>query len=438
VVGSGISGLSAAWLLAQAHDVTLYEAEPRPGGHSNTVNLPASLAGVPVDTGFIVYNERTYPNLTALFRHLGVETQASEMSFAVSARRGAVEYSGSGLAGLFAQRRNLVRPRFWRMVQDVLRFYREAEALLASGIEDGRSLGAYLAAGGYGEAFIAEHLLPMGAAIWSCPPEAMRDFPIDAFLRFFRNHGLLQIKDRPLWRTVSGGSRNYVAALLGAGITRRFGCPVVAVRRGPLGPEVFDGAGAARSYDHVVLATHSDQALRLLAQPTAQERALLGDIRYQRNTAVLHTDPALMPRRRRAWSSWNVTDTERADRPVAVTYWMNRLQRLPIDRDVFVTLNPRLEPRPALNIATFDYAHPLFDAAALRAQRSLWNLQGQGGVWFCGAYFGSGFHEDGLQAGLAVAEAIGGVRRPWSVADESGRIHLGPVDVPAVSRAVAA
>lgn len=424
VIGSGISGLSAAWLLSQRHRVTLYESDARPGGHSNTVTLPPAMGGLPVDTGFIVFNEATYPNLTALFRHLGVATRATEMSLAVSMDGGAFEYSGSNLDGLLARRSNALRPRFWSMLRDIARFYREAPVQARRPEWATRSLGEFLHHGAYGKSFVANHLLPMCAAIWSAPPRAMLDYPFESFARFCANHGLLQFKDRPVWRTVAGGSIAYVRALLAdAPLELRLNSDIVAIHGGPM-PELIDAAGHRHPYDGVVLACHADQALRLLARPSTLQSELLGAFRYQGNRAVLHGDPRLMPVSRRAWSSWNVIDTPDAGRPVAVTYWMNRLQHLDAAHDVFVSLNPNIEPRAESVVAAFDYAHPMFDSRAVAAQPRLWQLQGEGGLWFCGAYFGAGFHEDGLQAGLAVAEALGGVRRPWQVPDESGRIHV--------------
>ena len=422
VVGTGISGMACAWLLSRRHRVTVYETAPRLGGHTNTLVLEGPGGPQPVDTGFIVYNENTYPNLKALFAHLGVETRASEMSFAVSLDAGALEYAGTDLNGLFAQRSNLLKPRFLLMLRDLLRFYREAPAKLAG--LDGLSLGAFLDRDGYGKAFRDDHLLPMAAAIWSAPSKTLLDFPAVSFVRFCENHGLLKVTDRPIWRTVVGGSKRYIGPLTApyAGAIQ-LGRGIVSVVRDGRGVTVRDATGETARHDHVVLATHADQALASLAQPTAAERAVLGAFRYSRNRAVLHTDPALMPMRRSVWCSWNYLGRRGGDTDdLCVSYWMNRLQGLPPETDYFVTLNPTREPKGILH--EDDYQHPVFDLGALAAQRRLWSLQGGGNVWYCGAHFGAGFHEDGLQAGLAVAEALGGERRPWSVSGESGRIMI--------------
>lgn len=429
VIGSGISGLSAAWLLSRTMRVTLYESEARLGGHSNTVVVPTANGPIPVDTGFIVYNERNYPNLVALFNEIGVETAASEMSFAASLDGGKLEYSGSGLNGLMGQRGNVVRPRFWRMMRDILRFYREAPGLLQRADLDGLTLGEYLDRNRYAAAFIEDHLLPMGAAIWSMTAREMRDYPLLAFVRFFASHGLLNLVDRPAWRTVQGGSREYVRRLSALFVDAiRLRTPVARITRENGRVVVTDASGHTDSFSDVVVATHADQALRLLGDADAQERALLGAFRYTDNLAVLHSDDKLMPKRKRVWSSWNYIGERQSEgsRPLCVTYWMNRLQNLDSRHPLFVTLNPTRAIDPAKRIDSFQYTHPLFDQPALDAQKQLWRLQGQRNTWFCGAYFGYGFHEDGLQAGLAVAEDLANVRRPWNVGDESGRITLAP------------
>ncbi len=417
VVGSGIAGMSAAWLLAQAHDVVLYEHAPRLGGHTRTVAVPGT---GPVDMGFIVYNEATYPNLVALFRHLGVATRASEMSFGVSLRDGLREYAGTNLAGLFAQPGNALSPRFWAMLRDLLRFYREAPRDAPALERDLISLDAYLRGQGYGPGFVQDHLLPMAAAIWSTPAAEVGAYPATAFIRFCENHGLLRLTNRPVWRTVVGGSSAYIEKLTAPYADNiRLGCGVAALRRHADHVTLRDTQGDTARYDEVVIATHAPQALAMLEDPSEAEVALLGSIRTAPNQVVLHRDAGLMPRRRRAWASWNYLS--RADGGLCVTYWMDLLQGLRGPRQHFVTLNPATTPAEVLQQESF--AHPQFDSAALRAQRALWSLQGTRRTWFCGAWFGAGFHEDGLQAGLAVAEQLGGVARPWAVEGQSARIH---------------
>jgi predicted NAD/FAD-binding protein len=427
VIGSGISGMAAAWLLSSHHRVTVYEKESRIGGHSNTVEVPGPEGPIAVDTGFIVYNEINYPNLVALFRHLGVPTKASQMSFAASIDDGALEYCSSGLGGLFAQPMNLARPRFWRMLADIRRFYRNGARLLDHSDADQFSLGEYLDRERYSHAFVYNHLLPMGAAIWSTAMLDMRDHPAAAFIRFFQNHCLLQVGGRPRWRTVDGGSREYVRRLTHAYADRILvGTPVRSVRRTGNGVVVVDGGGRSRRFDDVVIAAHADEALAMLADPSPAERELLSAFRYTNNRAVLHSDPSLMPKRRRVWSSWNYLCGSSADpaRQVCISYWMNRLQDLDRRLQVFVTLNPHRDPKPSEVFRVFDYAHPSFDRDSIATQKRLWQLQGRQRTWFCGSYFGAGFHEDGLQAGLAVAEALGGLRRPWNVPGASARIFV--------------
>ena len=429
VVGQGIAGMAAAWLLSRRHRVTVYEAEPRFGGHSHTVEAPCASGPIPVDMGFIVYNEANYPNLSALFRHLDVPTAFTDMSFGVSLDDGDLEYASTDLSTLFAQPRNLLRPRFWSMLGDLVRFCRQAPAHACALDAQMTSLGDYLGEAGYSRAFQDDHILPQAAAIWSASVDAVRELPAAAFIRFCENHGLLKILDKPLWRTVVGGSRVYVEKLTRPVRERaRLACAAVRIERRADGVVVRDVIGHSECYDEVIVACHADQGLALLDAPTALERAMLGAFAYTHNRAVLHSDRSLMPRRRRAWSSWNYLGraSGRGRRDLCVTYWMNLLQDLPRAPPLFVTLNPFREPDPKSVIRTEVFDHPLFDAAALRAQKQLWSLQGNGGIWWCGAYFGAGFHEDGLQAGLAVAEALGGVRRPWSVERESARIFLGP------------
>jgi predicted NAD/FAD-binding protein len=414
VIGAGIAGLSAAWLLQQHHAVTLLEEQPRLGGHAETQEVLIGGRLVAVDTGFIVYNERNYPNLTALFAHLAVPTHESEMSFAVSARDGAFEYGGGSIAQVFAQKRNALRPRFWSMLADIMRFYRTAPKLLA--LETTESLGDYLDRGRYGDAFIHDHILPMGAAIWSTSVEAMRAFPARQFVRFFYNHGLLTLNDRPQWRTVTGGSREYVERLTAhMALNMRIGCGARAVAPIAEGVRVAMTDGSDATFDAVVFACHADQALALLARPSEAQRAVLGAIRCRDNTAVLHTDATLMPRRRAVWSAWNYLTESARDRGdgVSVTYWMNRLQGLRTAEPLLVSLNPLRAPDPARVLSTRIYRHPQFDAAATAAQAMLPSIQGGDGMWFAGAWTGWGFHEDGIASAVRVARDFG-IVPPWA------------------------
>jgi predicted NAD/FAD-binding protein len=415
IVGSGISGLSCAWLLGQRHDVTVYEGEPRLGGHSHTVDMPWQGGSVPVDTGFIVYNERNYPNLTRLFHHLAVPTRPSDMSFAVSIDGGRLEYSGSSLGTLFAQKRNLIRLSHHSMLFDIVRFNRDAKQFLAVDDRGSTTLARFLDHGRYGVAFRDHYLLPMAAAIWSSSLEAMGDMPAGRFLRFFDNHGLLSIDDRPEWRTVSGGSRVYVDKLAaGLDFRVRLGTPVTALRRSGTGVEVRDGQGGSDRFDQVVLGCHADQALRMIEEPRPAERSILGAFRYQTNRAVLHRDPALMPRRRSVWSSWNHLSAKGQSKtaPASTTYWLNRLQGIDPECLALLSLNPPFEPAADRVVAEYRYEHPQLDGPAMAAQARLTEIQGRDGIWFCGAHWGYGFHEDGLVSGLRVATALG-VSPPW-------------------------
>jgi predicted NAD/FAD-binding protein len=416
VVGTGVTGLGAAWALSREHEVIVYERETRLGGHSNTIEVETHGRRIPVDTGFIVYNEVNYPHLTALFRALNVVTEESCMSFSVSARGGRIEWAGDNLGTVFAQKRNALNPVFLVMLRDILRFNREAKADLQSGALAGLTLGAYLDARRYGKGFLRDYLLPMGAAIWSAPLEAMRGFPAESFVRFFDNHALLSgFEGRHLWRTVTGGSREYVARVSApfAGSVR-LGTPVVSVTREAGGVRVRDGLGGEDTFDDVVIAAHGDEALAMLSDADAHERAILGRFTYQMNDAWLHSDERLMPRRRSVWTSWNYLSGETPDGlgAVSVTYWMNRLQNIDRRIPIFVTLNPLQAPDPAKVHRRITYHHPLFDAGAIAAQARLSDIQGRRRTWFCGSYCGHGFHEDGLRAGLEVAAALD-APAPW-------------------------
>lgn len=413
-----MAGLSAAWLLSRTHEVVLYEKNTWLGGHANTVDVDCPEGKVAVDTGFIVFNPGNYPNFSALLEHLKVPMVNTDMSLGVSVDDGRLEYS-SLPQGLFGQPTNLVSPRFLRMLAEIVKFYGVAGRLTEDEV-DGISLGHFLDRGGYSEALINEHVLPMCAAIWSTSSSQIRDYPMRSFLRFFSSHGLLQVFNRKQWRTVKGGSRSYVDALrlqMAGTVRIRRGAEHIS-RTGGL-VTVRDADGQLDTFTDVVIAAHADEALGLLDDPSANERGVLGAFKYTDNLAVLHDDRALMPKRRATWGSWNYIGARGDDggQPLCVSYWMNRLQSLTTRRQLFVTLNPLRPPRHT--IAAFEYTHPLFDVAALGAQGRLHELQGQRNTWFCGSYFGYGFHEDALQSGLAVAEALG-APAPWS--PKPGRI----------------
>jgi predicted NAD/FAD-binding protein len=410
-VGSGVAGLVAAWHLSRAHEVTLFEAEDYPGGHTHTIRIDRGPdAGTPVDTGFIVMNHRNYPVLTQLFASLGARLQDSDMSFSFHCERTGFQYAGTGFRGLFAQPANLARPSFHRLLADIVRFGRRARRDLAAGTLAGRTLGDYVNELGLSSRFRRDYLRPMGAAIWSAPPDAIDAFPAESFLRFFDNHGLLGLTDMPEWKTVAGGSSAYVHRVL-EGFRGRLllRTPVRRVRRLDGEVEVStEGEGGGR-FDQVVLATHADQALALLDDPSPDEQRLLGPWRYSRNHTVLHTDARVLPPNRAAWASWNYTreavpETEDA---VCVTYNMNRLQRLHTREQYCVTLNRRGPIDPSRVIAEMVYTHPLYTFDSLASQAGLPSLNGVRRTWFCGSYFGYGFHEDAARSGLDVARGFG-------------------------------
>jgi predicted NAD/FAD-binding protein len=423
VVGAGIAGLSAAWLLAKRHRVTLYEKQGHLGGHANTVVAPTHDGPTNVDTGFIVYNERNYPNLTALFNYLKIPTNPTEMSFSFSLAQGRYEYAGSGATGFFGQPSNIANPRHWSLLKDIAYFFRTAQSHVKA-YPDNLALGEFLSREGYGKQMVENHIIPMGAAIWSTPADEMLKFPARSFVDFYANHGMLQFRNRPAWRTVSGGSKTYVDKLLAdSNIEVHRYNAVMRVARHPGYIHLADAAGTVRPFDHVVLALHADEALHLLEESTPEEKALLGCFQYQENLAILHRDERWMPKRKHLWSSWNyLKHSSHADRNVCLTYWMNRLQNLKPADNLFVTLNPSAPIHPKAVLETFAYRHPVFSSAANQVKGRLWQLQGSNRTWYCGSYFGDGFHEDGLQSGLAVAEDLGQVRRPWNVENESGRI----------------
>lgn len=410
VVGGGISGLGAAWILSRRHEVHLFEAAPRLGGHAHTVTVHEENRAVPMDTGFLVYNELTYPNLIRFFEHLGVETVASDMSLSIQSGDGELEWSGTNLNSIFGQRMNLLRPRFHRMLLDILRFARQADELLLQARRHAWTLGEVLAAGRFSREFSADYLLPIGGAIWSTSPRRMLEFPAETFLTFFMNHKLLQVNNRPVWRTVKNGSINYVQrAARGIGKIH-LASPVREVERLEDGVRVRTARDEG-IFDRVVLAAHAPQILQMLARPTASERRVLGAIAYQPNLALLHRDRAVMPRSRRCWSSWNVA----AARPgqtedISLSYYLNKLQPLETSRDYFITLNARSEP--AELVEKIEYEHPQFDQEAIRAQSALPSIQGTGGVYFAGAWSRYGFHEDGLLSAVRVCELLG-VEAPW-------------------------
>lgn len=400
VIGTGIAGNVAAAQLARKHDITVFEADSRIGGHTNTVDVEYDGLGYAIDTGFIVFNSRTYPNFIDLLDQLDVAWQDSDMSFSVQNENTGLEYNGTTLNTLFAQRSNLFKPSFHRMIRDILRFNREAPALLEPGAPD-LSLHSFLRQGGYSDEFRNHYILPMGAAIWSARPNVMGRMPARFFIRFFDNHGMLSVNDRPVWRVIRGGSRNYVDRLVAGHRHRiRLSSPVEAIRRRPDYVEVKPRGGEFERFDHVFVATHSDQALAMLEDPSDAEREVLGAIEYQDNEAVLHTDATLMPRRKRAWAAWNYHILRHQQDRVALTYNMNILQSLDAPVPFCVTLNNTAAIDHAKIIHTVNYSHPVFTPGAVAAQQRHEELNGARRTWYCGAYWRYGFHEDGVVSAL--------------------------------------
>ncbi|WP_374352491.1 NAD(P)/FAD-dependent oxidoreductase [Chitinimonas sp.] len=403
VIGGGISGIASAWLLSRRYQLSLFEANDYVGGHTNTVDITLEGQTYPVDTGFLVFNNQTYPNLIALFDELKVPVHASDMSFGVSVDQGRVEWAGTDLGTVFAQRRNLLSPRFLGMLRDILRFNKAAPAYLQAALAGGHTLGTLLDQERYGQAFRDWYLLPMAAAIWSSSPADILQFPAATFLRFCLNHSLLQVNDRPQWKTVLGGARLYVERMLPAIHSVRRNTPVQSVERDAHGVTVRHG-GSEERFDAVVLATHAPDTLAMLRDASTDERAILGSVRYQPNLAILHTDPGLLPRNCKVWSAWNYLAAGlQHDAAVCVSYLLNQLQPLPFETPVVVTLNPVQQPDPRHELARFHYQHPVFDQAAIDAQQRLPSIQGQHRSWFAGAWTGYGFHEDGLKSALRVA-----------------------------------
>lgn len=425
VIGSGISGASAAWALNPVHDVTLFEKSSLPGGHTATVDIDYDGQRVPVDTGFIVYNEHCYPNLTALFAELDLATHASDMSFSLSLDQGRLEWSGCGLSSLFAQKRNLLRPSFLLMIREILRFNRTCLEDRAAGHLASRSIGDYLDWRGFSPGFTNNYLVPMAAAIWSTPSQRMLQFPAEHFVNFFDNHRLIYSKQHQ-WRTVTGGSRNYLEKLLAPlGSRLKLSCGVRGVMRHANGATVIDESGNEQHFDKVIFASHSDQTARMLVDASDREKRLLAAVPYQPNRVVLHRDTALMPKRQKVWASWNYLRSSQEDgrAGVAVSYWMNRLQGIDQKLPLFVTLNPDREPDLSKVFAEFSYEHPQFSADGMKAQQEIAAIQGKNNCYFAGAWTGYGFHEDGLVSGLAAAEALGGVI-PWRTTGASSRAPL--------------
>ncbi len=412
IIGAGISGLTVAYRLSPAHEITLFEANDYLGGHTNTVEVELGGERQVIDTGFIVFNDWTYPNFMQMLDELGVSSRPTSMTFSVRCDSANLEYNGSSLNGLFAQRRNLLRPSFYRMLADIMRFNRDAsELVLSHPATDETTVGEFLARHRYSHEFAGHYLLPMGAAIWSCPVGTFENFPIRFIVEFYRNHGLLSIRNRPTWRVIEGGSRTYVAKMAARFRDRiRLRTPIDQVRRAANGVVIVSRNGSPEPFDHVVFACHSDQALRMLADSTATERDVLCEFPYGRNTAILHTDESVLPKRRRAWASWNYhlmgESSRNTSQAATVTYQMNLLQHLRSKHVFNVTLNSDEQIHPTKVLRRFEYHHPIFTVRRAAAQARHRELINANRTSFCGAYWGNGFHEDGVVSALRVCEAL--------------------------------
>lgn len=415
IIGSGISGNGIAYLLHKKYDITVYEKNDYIGGHSRTAKVKTSEGAVPVDTGFIVYNERNYPHLTGLFKHLKVPTTKSDMSFGVSINDGWLEYGTyNKIMGMFAQKSNLLRPNYWKFILDILRFNKNATQYLKENTK--LTLGELLDEMKMGTWFQNHYLLAMGAAIWSTPTNKMLDFPARTFLQFFDNHGLLTINDHPQWRTVTGGSKEYVKRITEPFKDKiKLNSAVINVTREKEGVRINDIQGGSEIYDKVIFACHSDQVMKLLQNPTDKEQKTIGAIKYQPNEMILHTDQSFMPKRKKAWSSWVYLSEASKDTStnVSLSYWMNNLQPLKTETPIIVTLNPGRDPDPNLIHDRYNFEHPVFDASAIQAQKDIESIQGENDIYYCGAWLRYGFHEDGILSAVNVAKHFG-ITPPWN------------------------
>ncbi len=409
VIGSGISGLSAAYLLQHDHEITVFESEESIGGHTATMDVNVQGKDYAVDTGFIVYNDWTYPNFIRLMDELGVQSQPTEMSFSVSCDLSGLEYGGNNLNTLFAQRRNLFSPSYLKMIKDILRFNKESIEDLESGrIEESVTLGEYLKANGYGETFANKYLIPMGSAIWSASTDSMFDFPLLFFVRFFKNHGLLSVNNRPQWRVIKGGSREYLQPLTAGFKDRiRVSSPVATIQRDESGVDVTLADGSVERFDQVIVASHSDQALAMLGDATKAEQDVLGAIPYKQNDVVLHTDDTILPNKKLAWSSWNYWLRSERQEQAILSYDMNILQGIDAPVTFCVTLNATESIDASKILGQYSYSHPVFSLESVAAAERWSDINGVNRTWFCGAYWANGFHEDGASSGIRVAKALG-------------------------------